>query len=151
MMPVAPRITLLTRLALPPRTVFALLTEPAHVRSWWGGTGGRVLHVQMVPRGGEDFWVAVLVDGKRGYDNHGCFTQVVPGEVLAADWQHDGSVSHLVIQLLQLGEETEITLTHRDFPDLASRDFQLERWQAALAALRHYAAGLDAQGVPIRP
>jgi uncharacterized protein YndB with AHSA1/START domain len=141
-MPAAPRITLLTRVALPIETVFELWTLPAHIQRWWGGSRGQVLHASVDARLGGMFWVAVALPGEQGYDNFGKFTGVHRGEALTVDWDHGrGRVSQLVVQLLaQKDGLTEVTLTHREFPDERMRDFQLERWQDALAAFDAYAA-----------
>lgn len=149
-MPVAPRITLLTRLALPPETVFALWTRPEHIRHWWGGIMGRVISIQMDPKPRGMFWIAVTRDDGSGFDSYGSYVEVIRGEVLVIDWEHAGgkAVSRVVMQLLKLGDETEITLTHRDFPDEGRRDIQKRRWQEALAALHIYATTLDDDGQP---
>jgi uncharacterized protein YndB with AHSA1/START domain len=142
-MPVAPRITLLTRVALPPEAVFQLWTDPGHVQYWWGGSRGRLMNLQLDARPRGAFWMGVQLDGGTGYDNYGRFVELIPGEVIVADWEHGGPVSRLVIQLLKRGNQTEITLTHRNFPSEQARDFQLERWEDALAAFRDYSWRAD--------
>lgn len=140
-MPVAPRLTLLLRLKASPETAFALWTQPDHVLRWWGGIGGRAMMAQLDPRPGGRFWVPVRPASGPGYDTYGIYHDVIPGEALIIDWETERTPpSRLVVQLLQLGELTEITVTHRNFPNEAARDIQLARWQAALAALEAYAA-----------
>lgn len=144
----APRITLLTRIALPIQTVFELWTRPEHVARWWGGLRGWVMNASIDARTGGEFWIAVVLEGGRGYDNVGKFSDVIPGEALIAEWEHgEGRTSQLVVQLLELGRVTEVTLTHREFPDEQLRDYHLARWQDALAELERYAARLPKDGV----
>ncbi|MDF7773681.1 SRPBCC domain-containing protein [Sphingomonas sp. AOB5] len=140
-MPVAPRLTLLLRLKASPETVFALWTKADHVRQWWGGTKGRAMMAQLDPRPGGRFWVPVRPAEGPGYDTYGIFSDVIRGEALIIDWETDNArPSRLVIQLLKLGDWTEITITHRNFPSEAARDLQLARWQDSLVALETYAA-----------
>lgn len=140
-MPVAPRLTLLLRLKASPETIFALWTTPDHVRRWWGGTKGRAMMVQLDPRPGGRFWIPVRPAAGPGYDTYGVYHDVIPGEALIVDWETDNArPSRLVVQLLQLGDLTEITVTHRNFPSEAARDVQLARWEDALAAFQAYAA-----------
>jgi uncharacterized protein YndB with AHSA1/START domain len=142
-MPVAPRITLLTRVALPPETVFAMWVEPFHILRWWGGLDGKVLNASIDARIGGLFWIAVMLPEGQGVDDYGRITNLIPGEVLVADWNHGDRVSTLVVQLLALKDgRTEVTLTHRDFPDERTRNFQLTRWHEALTAFEAYAEEL---------
>ncbi len=139
----APRITLLTRIALPIQTVFDLWTQPRHIGHWWGGASGTVVQASIEAKAGRGFWIAVALNDGRGYDNFGTFTLVIPGDVLGVDWEHgDRPPSKLVVQLLELGGITELSLVHREFPDERRRDVQLERWRDALAAFELYAARL---------
>lgn len=145
-MPPAPRITLLTRVALPVEMVFKMWIEPLHIQRWWAGNRGRVWNVSIDARVGGSFWMAVTLPDGRGVDDFGKFTEVLRGEVLAAEWEHGNQMSALVVQLLALkGGITEITLTHREFPDERTRDFQLVRWQDAMTAFGDYAAKIASE------
>lgn len=143
LMPFAPRINLLTRVALPIEIVFDMWLQPAHLLRWWAGACGRVVNASVDAQVGGQFWIAALLPNGRGVDDVGTFTTLIRGEVIEAEWEQGSRVSTLVVQLLPLKSGlTEITLTHRDFSDEAARDFQLTRWRAALAAFEAYAAEL---------
>ena len=140
-MPPVSRVTLVTRLPVSASTAYALLTDPAHVRCWWAGPDGRVVNAQIDARDHGLFWIAAVPDGGLGRSDYGCFTSVIPNELIEADWNHDPNcTSRLVIQLVPLGNETEISLNHRDLPDAATREIMETQWRSALAALSAYAA-----------
>ncbi|MCA1200175.1 SRPBCC domain-containing protein [Sphingomonas sp. R647] len=133
-------MTLVTRLPVPASTAFSLLTDPVHIRSWWAGPGGRVANVQIDARDAGLFWIAAVPEGGPGRSDYGCFTCVIPGELIEADWTHDATrTSRLVIQLVPLGVQTEVSLHHRDLPDPATREMQEAHWRQAFAALGAYA------------
>ncbi len=139
------RVTLVTRLSVPASAAFTLLTDPFHVRCWWAGPGGRVVNAQIDARDKGLFWIAVAPEAGPGHNDYGAFTRVVRDELIEADWSHDATcTSRLVIQLVPLGDRTEVSLHHRDLPDAATRDVQHERWREALATLEAYAATLAA-------
>lgn len=142
------RVTLVTRLPVRASTAFSFLTDPAHIRFWWAGPGGRVVNVQIDARDEGLFWVAATPEGGPGRSDYGRFTCVVPNELIEADWSHDATTtSQLIIQLVPLGDQTEISLNHRALPDPAAREVQEQHWRAALAALAAYAATCAADAI----
>ena len=142
------RVTLVTRLPVQASMAFSLLTDPTHVRFWWAGPGGRVAHAEIDARDHGLFWIAAVPEGGRGRSDYGSFTRVIPGELIEADWSHDPTLtSRLVIQLVPLGDQTEVSLNHRDLPDAATRAMQEEHWREAFAALGAYAATCAADDI----
>ncbi len=96
----------------------------------------------------------VKVGGKYSLEMHhkngnvfkmsGTYEQIKPPEKLAFTWRWNtappGAETLVVLEFLDLGNATEIVLSHGQFPDAASRDQHNQGWTGCLEQLQNYLA-----------
>jgi len=129
-----------TRIAAPPATVFALLTDPEKILRWMG------TEAELQPHPGGLYLVNVT--GARFA--RGSFREVVPVHRLAYDFGWDGSEavppgSSLVeIDLIeQPPDGTLLRMTHSGLPDEGQCAGHAEGWAHYIDRLAELAAGRD--------
>jgi uncharacterized protein YndB with AHSA1/START domain len=138
----------LTRVIDAPREeVFRAWTEPEEIRRWWGPgdfscpwaevdlrPGGRY-RLAMQPAAGDPFVVA------------GTYHEVDPPERLLYSWRWetgpaaDGSESLVRVEFRDRGEQTELVLTHTDFPQSHGPAPYRMGWEGGLAKFEALFAG----------
>jgi len=96
----------------------------------------------------------VKVGGKYSLEMHnkngnvfkmsGTYQQIKPPEKLAFTWRWNTAPPEtetlVVLEFLDLGNATEIVLSHGQFPDPASRDQHNQGWAGCLERLQNYLA-----------
>ena len=126
--------------AAPRDQVYAAWTEPEHLKQWWGPegvtapvveidlrTGGRYRTCMRTPEG--DRWVG------------GEYTEVTPPERLVFTWAWEGdytadsSETLVTVEFRDLGDVTEVALTHERFGSAESRDHHHDGWSSSLDCL----------------
>jgi uncharacterized protein YndB with AHSA1/START domain len=132
-------LTLVRRIAARPSIVFAALTTPDGIASWWGPDGGPVLLAETDVRVGGRFRVRFRsLDGSE-HESSGEYLKVIPPEQLAMSWQWQGGEdpgeSLVEFDLRAVAEGTELTITHSRLHDEESRRSHEEGWSGALEKL----------------
>lgn len=139
-------LTLVRKIKARPSVVFEALTTPEGVVSWWGPDDGPVLLAKMSPRVGGRYRVRFRkLDGSE-HEATGEYLEFVPNERLVMSWEwaeggdpeEAGKVSRLEFHLKPIDSGTELTLTHAQLNNEASRKSHEWGWAGALDKLdRH--------------
>ena len=132
-------LTIVRRIAAHPAIVFEALTTPEGIAAWWGPDDGPVLLAETDVRVGGRFR---MLDGLEA-ESSGVYTAVERPERLAMTWRwlgsEDASESLFEFRLRSVDEGTELTFTHAQLPDEATRASHEEGWNGAFDKLqRHF-------------
>lgn len=131
-------VTREVRILAAPETVFAFLVEPEKLLQWKG------VEATLEPEPGGAF--RVNVTGSRVVS--GEFVEVLPPRRVVFTWGWEGDEdmppgsSTVEITLAPDGDETVVTLTHRDLPEGAEAP-HVEGWEHFLPRLVEAAEGRD--------
>ncbi len=134
------KLTLVRRIAARPSILFAALTEPEGIASWWGPDAGPVLHAETAPHAGGNFRVRFrMLDGTE-HESAGEFLEIDPPHFVAMSWRwlaggDDPGESRLEFRLRPIPEGTELTLTHARLQSEAARASHASGWEGALNKL----------------
>ena len=132
----------------PRELVWRALTEPAHVRRWWGPqhftapacqidlrVGGRYLFCMRAPDG-QDYWTT------------GTYQEIVPPErlVFTHAWERpDGTTSpdtEVRVTFSDQEDKTKVTMRQAVFESVAARDGHEGGWSSCFDVLAEYLEGL---------
>ena len=123
--------------AAPRDKVYAAWTEPEHLKQWWGPEGVTAPVVEIDLRLGGRYRTCMRTpDGDRWVG--GEYTEVTPPERLVFTWQweDDEAADTLVtVEFRDLGDMTEVSLTHERFDSVESRDHHRHGWTSSLDCL----------------
>jgi uncharacterized protein YndB with AHSA1/START domain len=128
-----------TRIAAPPATVFAFLTDPEKILRWMGTEATVEPHVGGI--------YLLNVSGRRMA--RGRFTEVIPVHRLAYSFGWEGSdivppeSSLIEIDLVDEGGGTLVRLAHSGLPNAQERDDHAKGWAYYLGRLGVAAPGGD--------
>ncbi len=111
-----------TRIAAPINRVWDALTDPASIRSWMGNDD--TVAVDLRVGGHYQFF---------GGETTGVFTEIEKPNKLAytwrqGEWHEDWPDSLVSWELTPVDQETEVLLTHSQFPSASERDDHDEGW-----------------------
>jgi uncharacterized protein YndB with AHSA1/START domain len=137
-------LTLVRRIAARPSIVFDALTTPAGIVHWFGPDEGPVVIAETDVRVGGRFRVRFrMLDGSE-HESSGEYLEVRSPERIVMTWrwlggEDDQNESRLEIDLRQVPEGTELTLTHSALSSEVTARSHKEGWSAALDKLvRHF-------------
>ncbi|MET0588718.1 MAG: SRPBCC domain-containing protein [Novosphingobium sp.] len=143
-------LTLVRRIAARPSIVFAALTKPDGIACWCGPDDGPVLLAETDVRVGGYFRVRFrMLDGTE-HESEGEYIEVDEPTRLVMSWlwttggdpEENGAVSRIEIDLRPIEMGTELTFTHAQLMNEASRASHEQGWSGALDKLvRHFAQG----------
>jgi uncharacterized protein YndB with AHSA1/START domain len=109
----------------PPGLVFAVWTEPEHLRNWWGPRQYELVVCESDPRAGGSYrFVQRAPDGQE-YTFHGVYREVDRPQRLVRTFVYAGTPQDEAVETLTFrpdGHGTLITSTSV-FPSFAARDF----------------------------
>jgi uncharacterized protein YndB with AHSA1/START domain len=131
-------LTATVRIAAPPEVVFPYFTDPALVVKWIADAA------LLDARPGGTFSLDVGGNPARGE-----YVEVDPPRRVVFTWGIEGrgdfppGSSTVEVVLLAVGEETLVTLTHRDLPTEDYRRSHLDGWSERLGVLAGVAASLS--------
>jgi len=144
-------LTLVRRIRARPSIVFAALTTPDGIASWWGPDAGPVLLAETDARVGGRFRVRFrTLDGSE-HESTGEYLEVVEAQRLVMSWrwidggepEENGEVSRIEIDLKPVDVGTEITFAHARLRNEASRLSHEQGWAGAFDKLeRRFSAEL---------
>jgi uncharacterized protein YndB with AHSA1/START domain len=141
-------LTLVRRIAARPSIVFAALTQPDGIACWWGPDDGPVLLAETDPRVGGRFKVRFrMLDGSEN-QSEGEYLEVDEPNRLVMSWcwtaggepEEDGAISRVEIDLRPIDSGTELTFTHAQLRNEASRVSHEDGWNGSLDKLVHHFA-----------
>jgi uncharacterized protein YndB with AHSA1/START domain len=133
-----PSLTLVRRIKAPPAKVYAAWTQPEQIARWWGPDAGPVLSAETDVRPGGRFRVVFRTRDGEEHDSRGVYREVEPQRRLVFTWQWASMPereSLVTVELREIPEGTELTLTHAQFDDEATRDSHRSGWSGALDKL----------------
>jgi uncharacterized protein YndB with AHSA1/START domain len=131
------------RISARPSIVFDALTTPQGVAAWWGPDDLPVLLAELDPRVGGAFRVRFqTLDGLQ-HEACGEYLEVVPPRRLVMSWRYafggepeeDGRTSRIEIDLIPIDGGTELSLTHAQLRNEASKASHEHGWTGSLAKL----------------
>jgi len=136
-----PETTLrLTRtLDAPIAMVFDAWTVPEQIVEWWGPEGCHVPEYRIDARAG-GAWRTVMRTPNGDHVVSGVFHEINrPNRVVFTwAWETDGERGHetvVTVDLRDLGERTELTLTQREFETAESCEAHEQGWTSSLTSL----------------
>jgi uncharacterized protein YndB with AHSA1/START domain len=144
-------LTLVRRIAARPSIVFDALSTPQGVAAWWGPDDLPVLLAEIDARVGGAFRVRFqTIDGLQ-HEACGEYLEVVPPRRLVMSWRYafggepeeEGRTSRIEIDLIPIASGTELTLTHAQLRNEASKASHEHGWTGSLAKLVQRFANLS--------
>ena len=138
-------LTLIRRIAAPPRAVFDAFVTPEKIALWWGPDAGPVLSATVDPRVGGAYRVRFRMEDGSEHESHGTFEIFDPPGRLAMTWMWEGEplLSHVDVTLREVAGGTEMTFTHSRLADEGSRDSHRSGWNGAFDKLEARAGELE--------
>ena len=142
-------ITLVRRIAARPSIVFEALTTAEGVAAWWPPEDLPAILAEVDPRVGGAFRIRFpTLDGEE-HEACGEYLELVPPTRLVMSWRwvHGGveeeldGVSRITIELKQIDVGVELTVTHTDLRNEASRAIHENGWIGSLNRLSRLLAG----------
>jgi uncharacterized protein YndB with AHSA1/START domain len=139
----------MTRVVPAPRErVFRAWTDPDELKRWWGPGRFTTPHAEIDLRPGGRY--ALVMQPPDGAPLHltGTYLQVRPPERLVYTWRWEDGVPETGETLVEVefrdrGDQTEVIVVHRGFPEGSPQDPYRQGWQSGLSKL---AAALDPGG-----
>ncbi len=118
--------------------VFQAWTDPEKLNRWFAPSDDYEVSAECDPRPGGNYRVQMTHKDGNIHTVVGEYREVNPPEKLVFTWSwEDGGVqgSLVTVDLQDLGESTEVTLTHSGFLSAEWRDKHNEGWSGALSRL----------------
>ena len=144
----------------PRQRVFEAWTDPQHLQHWWGVRQGYTAPIVEIDlREGGRYRLAMLApEAERPNIVGGVFREVQPPEKLSFTWTWERGPADnpdwqpaetlVTVEFRDLGDATEVTLTHTGFPEAPMRDEHTNGWSGAIQRLgRYIALAVTAGGV----
>jgi uncharacterized protein YndB with AHSA1/START domain len=144
-------LTLVRRIRARPQIVFDAMTTAEGIARWWGPDAGPVLISESDPRVGGRYRVRFRRLAGTEHECSGEFLQIVRPEHVIMSWRWKGGAedpgeSRIEIRLRAVPDGTEVTFTHSQLVNEASRQGHEEGWTGALNKLEAlFATGVSAQ------
>jgi uncharacterized protein YndB with AHSA1/START domain len=119
--------------------VFRAWSDPSVMARWFFAELGWSARVNNEFRVGGSYQLDMLDQGLTVFSAHGEYTEIAPVSRLAFTWNSSAvSDTLVVIELRELGDSTELTLTHRSLPGEEEEKRHAGGWVACLGNLLTY-------------
>lgn len=124
----------------PREKVFRAWTDPEELKKWWGPEGYATPSAEVDLRVGGKYRLGMrkLPDGEIFYLS-GIYREVRPPERLVYTWRWQGQPEHgetlVTVEFREVGDSTEVVLTHERFPTEKARDDHNRGWSGCLDRL----------------
>ena len=120
--------------------VFRAWTDPAELKKWWGMEDDWSTPISEVDlRVGGKYRLGMLPPGAESpHVVYGTYREVEPPDKLVYTWQWEGGESDetlVTVRFHDMGDSTEVELTHSQFPSAEERDKHNEGWNGCLQQL----------------
>jgi uncharacterized protein YndB with AHSA1/START domain len=144
-----PSLTIVRRFKASPARVYAAWTQPELIARWWGPDGGPVLDAEADLRVGGRFRVVFqTLDGEM-HECRGEYREVEVDRKLVFTWHWvtlPERRSLVTIRFRPAEEGTEMSFTHAQFFDEATRDDHQKGWGGAFEKLEGLFAETESAG-----
>ena len=136
-------LTLVRRIAARPSIVFDALTTPEGLAAWWGPDDLPVIKAEVDARVGGGFRVRFRTLDGQEHEAFGECLEVVRPDRLVMTWrwavggepEERGRTSRIEIELRPIESGTELTFTHADLRNAASKAGHEQGWSGSLVKL----------------
>ena len=124
----------------PREKVFRAWTDPEELKKWWGPEGYATPSAEVDLRVGGKYRLGMrkLPDGEIFYLS-GIYREVRPPERLVYTWRWEAQPEHgetlVTVEFREVGDSTEVVLTHERFPTETARDDHNRGWSGCLDRL----------------
>ncbi|MEO6913961.1 MAG: SRPBCC domain-containing protein [Candidatus Baltobacteraceae bacterium] len=124
--------------------VWKAWTDKNELMAWHAPEGMSVAEYSVDLRVGGAFRLAMLQPSGETYIAKGVYREITPPEKLSYTWIWEEDTPQeehetlLTIEFNDLGEETEVVLTHENLASAESRDRHTEGWNQILGSLTAY-------------
>ena len=124
----------------PREKVFRAWTDPEELKKWWGPEGYATPSAEVDLRVGGKYRLGMrkLPDGETFYLS-GIYREVRPPERLVYTWRWEAQPEHgetlVTVEFREVGDSTEVVLTHERFPTEKARDDHNRGWSGCLDRL----------------
>lgn len=138
-------LTIVRRIRAPIERVFNAFIDPEKIALWWGPDAGPVIQATVDARQGGLFHVRFRMEDGTEHASSGVIESFDPPHRLEMTWRWEGDedqVSRVEVTLKATDDGTELTFTHAQLSDDASRDSHEEGWNGALDKLEARAGEL---------
>jgi uncharacterized protein YndB with AHSA1/START domain len=120
--------------------VYAAWTEPEHLKQWWGPEGFVSPSAEIDLRVGGRYRAGMRAPDGTEMAVVGEYTEITPPERIVFTWAWDppmgGPEETLVtVEFRDLGDMTELALTHERFLSVESRDQHQHGWESTFVCL----------------
>jgi uncharacterized protein YndB with AHSA1/START domain len=125
--------------------VYEAWTNPRIMSSWFYVGDRWTAQVENELRVGGTFRITMHTDNGETLVTHGTYRELDPPHRIAFTWnsyRHQGSL--VIIDLTEVDNGTELTLTHSGLPSRELRDMHSQGWRGCLANLQRAAERLFA-------
>lgn len=138
-------LTLVRRIHARPAIVFDAVTTAEGIAHWWGPDEGPVLLSEADPRVGGRYRLRFRMRDGTEHESSGEFLEIVRPERVVMSWRWTGGVedpgeSRVEIRLRAISEGTELTFTHAQLHDEATRRTHEGGWIGSLDKLEAHIA-----------
>lgn len=132
----------------PREKVFRAWTEPEELKKWWGPAGCILPFAQVDLRVGGQYRFGMQYPPADIFYLTGTYREIRPPEKLVFTWRWenpdmDKGESLVTVEFRDLGDATEVVLTHQRFPDEAVAAQHNQGWASIFAELNQYVAGKE--------
>lgn len=140
------RLVIRRKLAAPRARVYAAWTQPEQMKKWAGPGEVNASEVEADVRTGGAYRIAMLLPDGDHYIVRGLYREVRPPELLSYTWKWEEDSPEQEVETLvtvefhDLGNETEVVLTHEQLASQESRDNHERGWNGALDKLEKLVA-----------
>jgi uncharacterized protein YndB with AHSA1/START domain len=133
----ATALTLQRTFPAPRERVFRAWSDPKELALWFSPTPDhKPVVAEMDFRIGGKYRLEVHHKGGNIHRLHGTYKEIVPPEKIAFTWSWgeapDANISVVTVEFRDLGNSTEITLTHEGLPSVEERDKHFQGWSGVL-------------------
>jgi uncharacterized protein YndB with AHSA1/START domain len=121
--------------------LFAVWTEPQHLRAWWGPRDVSCPAAEVDLRVGGRFRIANQLPDGRIIWISGAFEAIEPPRRLIYSWQLEpgpDAIERVTVSFEPQGAATEVIVQHERIADRALRDQHEAGWQGCLDGLARY-------------
>ncbi len=140
-----PVLRLRRRFAASRERLFRAFVEEGELVRWWGPEGFDVPELRLDPREGGSWRISMRAPDGAIYCLGGVYREVRPPEhlVMTWTWESDsmaGVETLVTLEFRDLGQESELLVTHEGFPRETARDRHEEGWSGGLDCLERHLA-----------
>lgn len=137
---------------VPPEQVFEAWTKPEALKQWFGPTDDfKTPDAEVDLRVGGKFRIQMIAPNGEAHVVAGTYKEIVHSQKLVFTWAWEaggcadsesgsGHETLVTVEFRNRDGETELVLTHEQFPDAETRDKHNEGWSGCLERLRKVAA-----------